>query len=295
MAGSIGSLLAPVLGGMLYAIVPLKLFLLLNAAGFTVSTLMSCGLRFKPAADMEESSEPAHSAPQKYTPETHSNMLAELRSSLAGGLSYVFQKPVIRAVLIIVFWVNFFVVSLNVVLPFAAVQTLSLSSGQYGTMEAMLAAGMLVMSLLLTVRRQNSSPAGSLIRGLATLGLLFLAMAVPLIFSLSTTSAFLFLSVLMFLVGSTVMNINIPIQVYLQQTVEEEYRGRVFAVVETASGAIAPVGMILYGVLVDLLPAAILLAASGFAVLLVTLLGQKGLNNSREQEVLLNREGETVI
>lgn len=295
MAGSIGSLLAPVLGGMLYAIVPLKLFLLLNAAGFTVSTLMSCGLRFKPAADMEESSEVAHSAPQKHTPETHSNVLAELRSSLAGGLSYVFQKPVIRAVLIIVFWVNFFVVSLNVVLPFAAVQTLSLSSGQYGTMEAMLAAGMLVMSLLLTVRRQNSSPAGSLIRGLATLGLLFLAMALPLLFSFSTTSAFLFLSVLMFLVGSTVMNINIPIQVYLQQTVEEEYRGRVFAVVETASGAIAPVGMILYGVLVDLLPAAILLAASGFAVLLVTLLGQKGLNNGREQEVLQNREGETVI
>ncbi|MNC29222.1 Major Facilitator Superfamily protein [compost metagenome] len=193
------------------------------------------------------------------------------------------------------FWVNFFVVSLNVVLPFVAVQNLSLSSGQYGTIEAMLAAGMLVMSLLLTVRRQTSSPTGTLIRGLASLGLLFLAMALPLVFSFSTGSAFMFLLVLMFLIGSTVMNINIPIQVYLQQTVEAEYRGRVFAVVETASGAIAPAGMILYGLLIDWIPAAYLLMASGLAILLVTLLGRRGLKSGSELEARQNGEAEARL
>lgn len=295
MAGSIGNLLAPVLGGMLYAIVPFKLFMLLNAAGFTVSTLMTCGLRFKRDSDLSESGGPVHPAAQSHGMRNLSNTLAELRSSLSGGITYVFKKPVIRAVLIIVFWVNFFVVSLNVVLPFVAVQNLSLSSGQYGTIEAMLAAGMLVMSLLLTVRRQTSSPTGTLIRGLASLGLLFLAMALPLVFSFSTGSAFMFLLVLMFLIGSTVMNINIPIQVYLQQTVEAEYRGRVFAVVETASGAIAPAGMILYGLLIDWIPAAYLLMASGLAILLVTLLGRRGLKSGSELEARQNGEAEARL
>ncbi|CAH1194465.1 hypothetical protein PAECIP111892_01667 [Paenibacillus auburnensis] len=295
MAGSIGNLLAPVLGGMLYAVVPFKLFMLLNAAGFTISTLMSCGLRFKRDPELTESGGAADPAALSHAGRDLSNMMSELRSSLTGGISYVFKKPVIRAILIIVFWVNFFVVALNVVLPFVAVEHLSLSSGQYGTLNAMLAAGMLVMSLLLSVRRQSSSPARSLIRGLTSLGLLFIAMALPLIFFFSTGSAFIFLLVLMFLTGSTVMNINIPIQVYLQQTVEADYRGRVFAVVETASGAIAPAGMILYGLLVDLLPAAFLLTASGLAILLVTLLGRRGLKSGNELEANENREAEVQL
>ncbi|MEC0170442.1 MFS transporter [Paenibacillus graminis] len=290
MAGSIGSLLAPVLGGMLYAMVPLKLFMLLNAAGFAVSTLMSYGLRFKPSASTVVHSELHDPVPGNDVPQVQTKVLAELRSSLAGGISYVFKKPVIRAVINIVFWVNFFVVSLNVVMPFVAVKSLSLSSSQYGTINAMLAAGVLAMSLLLTVRRQKSSPASSLILGLSTLGLLFIAMAFPMLFSFSTTSAYLFLLVLMFLVGITVININIPVQVYLQQTVEEEYRGRVFAVVETASGAIAPAGMIVYGLLLDRIPSGLLLLASGVAIVLVALLGRKGLKNGRELESMQEQE-----
>ncbi|MNO26831.1 enterobactin exporter EntS [compost metagenome] len=290
IAGSIGNLLAPVLGGMLYTLVPLELFMLLNAAGFAVSTLMSCGLQFNPSMTAEVHAKPPFSVPAGHAQWIQSKVLAELKVSLAEGISYVFKKPVIRAVISIVFWVNFFVVSLNVVLPFVVVKTLSLSSSQYGTINAMLAAGVLAMSLLLTVRRQKGSPIRSLILGLSALGLLFLGMAIPLIFSFSTTSAYIFLLVLMFLVGITVMNINIPVQVYLQQTVEEEYRGRVFAVVDTASGAIAPIGMILYGVLLDRIPSGFLLLTSGVAILLVTLLGRRGLKNGRELEAMQNPE-----
>ncbi|WP_342561875.1 MFS transporter [Paenibacillus sp. FSL R7-0345] len=281
IAGSIGNLLAPVLGGMLYAVIPLKLFLLLNAAGFAVSTLMSIGLKFNSAADPAD---PAEQQQPQHPARTRPQVWAEFRSSLAEGMSYAFKKPVIRSVLVIVFWVNFFVVALNVVLPYAVVQTLSLGSGQYGTINAMLAAGMLAMSLLLTVRRQGSSPTGSLIRGLFMLGLLFLALAVPLILDLSRTGAYVYLMVMLFMVGCTVMNINIPVQVYLQQSVEPAYLGRVFAVAETASGAIAPLGMVLYGVLVDRVPSFLLLAASGMSILLVTLLGSRNLKQGTRRE-----------
>ncbi|AIQ53716.1 MFS transporter [Paenibacillus sp. FSL R7-0331] len=283
-AGSIGNLLAPVLGGMLYAIVPLKLFLLLNAAGFAVSTLMSIGLKFNPAANPADIAERNKPRPGISAAQTRHPVFAEFRGSLAGGISYVYQNPVIRSVLVIVFWVNFFVVALNVVLPYAVVQNLSLSSGQYGTINAMLAAGMLVMSMLLTVRRQSSSPTGSLIRGLFMLGLLFLGLAVPLILDLSRTGAFIYLMSMLFMVGCTVMNINIPVQVYLQQSVEPAYLGRVFAVVETASGAIAPAGMILYGALVDRVPSYLLLAASGMSILLVTVLGSRNLKQGSRKE-----------
>lgn len=283
-AGSIGNLLAPVLGGMLYAVVQLEQFMLLNAAGFAVSTLMSLGLQFKPSASSADSADPSSSPAGRPGSRTGPAIFAEFRSSIAGGISYAFKKPVIRAILIIVFWVNFFVVALNVVLPYTAVQNLALSSAQYGSINAMLAAGMLAMSLLLTVRRQSASPAGSLIRGLVLLGLLFIAMLLPLIFDFGRTAAFIYLLVLLFMVGCTVMNINIPVQVYLQQTVEPEYLGRVFAVVETAGGAIAPAGMILYGLLVDRIPTSLILGISGLAIITVALLGAKGLKQHSVQE-----------
>ncbi|KAI7258250.1 hypothetical protein KC345_g10598 [Hortaea werneckii] len=287
IAGSVGHLLAPILAGMLYAFLPLKDFLLLNAAGFTISTVMGCMLKFKPAPETVPDNVPAETRNSSFR-ERLSSVAAEIRTNLTEGFSYVIRRPVIRSLLIIVFWINFFVVALNIVLPFVAVQTLGLSSKQYGILEAMLATGMLLMSLLLTVLRQSKNPVNPIIGGLSALGLLFLAMALPLLLHFTATFTFLFFLPLLILVGVVIMIINIPIQVYLQQSVEEEYRGRVFGVVEGVSGSIAPLGMLLYGVLVDWIPGSIILLVSGAAILAVTLIGRRGLisSNTAEQQIV---------
>lgn len=287
IAGSVGHLLAPILAGMLYAFLPLEDFMLLNAAGFAVSTIMGYMLKFKPAPDV-----PAEHV-REDVPATAGNpsfgqrlgsVAAEVRTNLKEGFSYVLRRPVIRTLLIIIFWINFFVVALNVVLPFVTVQTLGLSSKQYGVLEAMIAAGMLLMSLLLTLLSQSKNPVKPIIGGLCALGLLFLAMALPLLLKFTASFTFFFFLPLLLLVGVVIMIINIPIQVYLQQTIEEDYRGRVFGLVEGIAGSIAPLGMLLYGVLLDWIPGSYILLGSGSAILAVTLIGRSGLRSSNAEE-----------
>ncbi|OMF27365.1 MFS transporter [Paenibacillus sp. FSL H8-0259] len=287
IASSVGHLLAPILAGMLYAFLPLEEFMLLNAAGLTISTVMGCMLKFKPAPEALSEARLTDGPAETGNPpfrERLGNVAAEVRTNLKEGFSYVIRRPVIRSLLIIVFWINFFVVALNIVLPFVAVQTLGLSSKQYGILEAMLAAGMLLMSLLLTVLRQSNNPVNTIIGGLGALGLLFLAMALPLLLHFTAAVTFFFFLPLLILVGVVIMIINIPIQVYLQQNIEEEYRGRVFGLVEGIAGSIAPLGMLLYGVLLDWIPGSIILLASGAAILAVTLIGRRGLISSNADE-----------
>ncbi|WNS44162.1 MFS transporter [Paenibacillus sp. MMS20-IR301] len=284
IAGSVGHLLAPILAGMLYAFLPLKDFMLLNAAGFAVSTVMGCMLRFKPVSRSDASAGAAEAPDNPPFKERLSSVTAEVRTNLKEGFSYVLRRPVIRSLLIIVFWINFFVVALNVVLPYVTVQTMGLTSKQYGVLEAMIAGGMLLMSLLLTLLSQSKDPVKPIIGGLSALGLLFLAMAVPLLLHFTATFTFFFFLPLLLLVGVVIMIINIPIQVYLQQTIEEEYRGRVFGLVEGIAGSIAPLGMLLYGVLLDWIPGSVILLVSGSAILAVTFIGRRGLMSSSAAE-----------
>lgn len=292
-AGSAGHLLAPVLAGILYAFLPLQDFMLVNAAGFTISTIMGCMLRFKPMPEAMTANE-CESEPEGRQPlrERLGSVAGEVRANLKDGFAYAIRRPVIRSLLVVIFWINFFFVALNVVLPYVAVQTLGLSSEQYGILEAMLAAGVLLMSLLLTVLRQSKSPVKPIIGGLSALGMLFLTLALPLLLQFSPSATFFFYIPLLILIGALIMVINIPVQVYLQQTIEEEYRGRVFGLVEGIAGSIAPLGMLLYGVLLDRIPGSVILLVSGAAILVVTLIGRRGLisSNTAEQQRVEVRE-----
>ncbi|WP_339310607.1 MFS transporter [Paenibacillus sp. FSL M7-0896] len=174
IAGSAGHLLAPILAGLLYAFLPLQDFMLLNAAGFTVSTVMGCMLRYKPIPRLHAALEPAEAAGPQPLRERLGTAVNGVRTNLKEGFAYVIRRPVLRSLMGIVFWINFFVVALNVVLPYVAVQTLGLSSKQYGVLEAMLAAGVLLMSLLLAILPQSKSPVRPILGGLSALGVLFL-------------------------------------------------------------------------------------------------------------------------
>jgi len=71
------------------------------------------------------------------------------------------------------------------------------------------------------------------------------------------------------------MAVNIPMQVHLQKTTDPSYLGRVFGLLETIATAIAPLGMIVYGLLLDMLPTSIVMMTIGGGLLLVVLVGVK--------------------
>ena len=59
------------------------------------------------------------------------------------------------------------------------------------------------------------------------------------------------------------------------KTTDPNYLGRVFGLLETIATAIAPLGMIVYGLLLDMLPTSIVMMTLGGGLLLVVLVGVK--------------------
>ena len=92
----------------------------------------------------------------------------------------------------------------------------------------------------------------------------------PLLVTIPKVASFIYYIAFMMLTGIAIMIVNIPMQVHMQKTTDPSYLGRVFGLLETPT-AIAPLGMIVYGLLLDMLPTSIVMMTIGGGLLLVVL------------------------
>lgn len=116
--------------------------------------------------------------------------------------------------------------------------------------------------------------------GLYMLSALLVAVALPLFFSVSIDVIFVYYMAVMLLIGFSSIIVNIPVSVFMQTTIDEEYRGRVFGLLDTFAGAIVPLGMLTVGYLVDLVPVWILPIISAVAVAMITFFGHRRLREA---------------
>ena len=56
----------------------------------------------------------------------------------------------------------------------------------------------------------------------------------------------------------------------MQKMIDDDYKGRVFSILETMAMALMPLGMVLYGFLYDIFPAQWILIGSSMLLILVT-------------------------
>jgi hypothetical protein len=84
-----------------------------------------------------------------------------------------------------------------------------------------------------------------------------------------------FYILLMFGFGVAIIITNTPIQVMMQKMIDDDYKGRVFSILETFAMGLMPLGMVLFGFLYDVLPApAILLASTTILIIVVLVLAR---------------------
>ena len=194
-------------------------------------------------------------------------------TSIKEGFSYVKRQHEIYGLMKIAVGVNFFASALFVSLPYIIVQNLHLSSKQLGVVEGMLAVGMLIGAIVLSVRKEVNNPFRSVYIGLFLFAGLSLCTVFPLLVTIPKVASFIYYIAFMILTGISMMVVNIPMQVHMQKTTDPNYLGRVFGLLETISTAIAPLGMIVYGLLLDMLPTSIVMMTLGGGLLLVVLVG----------------------
>ncbi|PGU80598.1 MFS transporter [Bacillus cereus] len=256
-AASLSNILAPIIGGVVFGFFSIKSFFLLNSITFFLAVVVQLFIVF----DLYKK-EKAESKEQFLT-------------SIKEGFSYVKRQHEIYGLMKIAVGVNFFASALFVSLPYIIVQNLHLSSKQLGVVEGMLAVGMLIGAIALSVRKEVNDPFRSVYIGLFLFASLSLCTVFPLVVTIPKVASFIYYIAFMMLTGISMMVVNIPMQVHLQKTTDPSYLGRVFGLLETISTAIAPLGMIVYGLLLDMLPTSIVMMTLGVGLLLVVLVGVK--------------------
>lgn len=256
-ASSLSNILAPIIGGVVFGFFSIKTFFLLNSITFFLAVIVQLFIVFDLyKKDLVESKE-------------------HFLTSIKEGFSYVKRQHEIYGLMKIAVGVNFFASALFVSLPYIIIKNLHLSSKQLGVVEGMLAVGMLIGAIVLSVRKEVNNPFRSVYIGLFLFAGLSLCTVFPLLVIIPKVASFIYYITFMILTGISMMVVNIPMQVHMQKTTDPNYLGRVFGLLETISTAIAPLGMIVYGLLLDMLPTSIVMMTLGGGLLLVVLVGVK--------------------
>ncbi|QWG49928.1 MFS transporter [Bacillus mycoides] len=256
-ASSLSNILAPIIGGVVFGFFSIKTFFLLNSITFFLAAIVQLFIVF----DLYK----------KELAESKEHFLTSIKE----GFSYVKRQHEIYGLMKIAVGVNFFASALFVSLPYIIIKNLHLSSKQLGVVEGMLAVGMLIGAIVLSVRKEVNNPFRSVYIGLFLFAGLSLCTVFPLLVIIPKVASFIYYITFMILTGISMMVVNIPMQVHMQKTTDPNYLGRVFGLLETISTAIAPLGMIVYGLLLDMLPTSIVMMTLGGGLLLVVLVGVK--------------------
>ena len=255
MSISIAAIGGPVIGGMMYGFFPMDVFLIVHMVAYGIAFCLEATMNFTLYSTRGEAVEKE-----------------KLFAGLMGGFRYIKQHKIIMIVMWLSLWINLFFSGVAIGSTYIIIQLLELNSRHFGFIEAAGAAGMLVASIYFATQAEIKTPLRfSKINLLLLSGSLLLAL-LPLHLDLSYMNIVVFFIGLYFMISILEMGINMPLGVYMQKLIAEDYRGRVFGLMETMAMSMMPIGMLVYGVLFDYLPATGILLVTSAIVVVITLI-----------------------
>ncbi|WDV47219.1 MFS transporter [Clostridiaceae bacterium M8S5] len=257
---SLSNIIGPLAGGFLFGLFNIKYIILINGISFILSALSECFIDFKTYAKMKTTQ--ADKEKSSFIKE-FKDVLRFLKSQTS-LLIMTLTSPLL----------NFIFVSVNICVPFIVIRKLSMSGKAYGSIEAIFAIGMLVMSLLFSRIKDIKKPGLYVGISMVSNGILIALLGLPSSSFLANKTALyytIFYCVIHFMLGCFMVIINMPIQLVLQRKVPNDYLGKFYGIVGTISGSMIPLSAILYGFLIERVNNLILLLISGLIMSMVGL------------------------
>lgn len=255
MSISIATIGGPAVGGLLFGLVSMPLFLIIHMVGYAIAVVLEATMDFRLFT--------------KKTNEVLEESKETMIQSIKAGITYLKQHRVLTVIIWVALAINFLFGAFEIGYSYILVEELKIDSFHFGLTEGALAIGTLGASLYFSMRKDLKFPLVSSKRGIIIMGILMAAVALPLVVTLSYFGVVSFYMVLMFVFGVTVIFVNTPLGVMMQKRIDEEYRGRVFGILETMAMALTPLGMVIFGVLYDLVPAQWILISSSTILIIV--------------------------
>ena len=268
-ASSLAGILGPIIAGILYGFLSISEIFLLTGITFTIAGIIELFIIFN-----------------LYSKKTIDQKETQFLKSLIEGFSYLKDNAFLFSLLKTSLWINFFFAGINVAIPYILNTSLKFSSQSYGIAASMVSVGALITSLLISSRPEMKNKLKKIRLGLIGLALMVIMIGIPPMLKINSEMLNLGYYILVLgLIGSIIMIVNIPIHVLIQRTTPSHYLGRIFGFIETISSSISPLGMILFGVLLDYIPSFFIPFISGISLLLIGLLAMKNVKEPKEVEL----------
>jgi len=277
MSISFAAIGSPAVGGLLYGAVSMPVFLIIFIIASIIAVLLESTMNFKLFAKRKEKEIGEEKEP--------------MWQSMKAGFAYLKTKPVIMAIIWIALMINFCFGAFEVGYSYVLIEKLKMASMHFGITEGAFALGMLIMSIYFSVRTEVKYPLLVSKRGILAMGFFMAMTGFPLIVSMPYNVNIAYYIVLMFGFGSMIILVNTPIQVMMQKQIDDDYKGRIFSILETMAMALMPLGMVIYGFLYDVFPAQwILLASTIFLVGVVIVLARPSIIRNAHPELYEKKE-----
>ncbi|MET3657198.1 MFS transporter [Sporosarcina psychrophila] len=283
MSISFAAIGSPAVGGLLYGTVPMPVFLIMYMTASIIGVFLESTMNFKLFAKRKEivDGEPKESMMQ----------------SMKAGLAYLKLQPILMTLIWIALFINFLFGAFQVGYSFILIEKMKMVSTHFGLTEGAFAVGMLLLSIYLTMRKEVKYPLLVSKRGILGMGAIMGSVAIPLLIPMHYNFMFGYYAFVMFSFGATIIIVNTPMQVMMQKMIDDDYKGRVFAILETMSMALMPLGVVIYGFLYDIFPAQWILIVSSLILIGVILVlarpsvmikahPELGNSNVKESEVI---------
>ena len=239
---SSSSILGPMVGGIVFAFLDIRFFIIINGFSFAMSALLQLFMDFK----------------FNYSDDGKKKEKVNFFTDIIEGITYLRAKKDILNMFGIYIALNFFIgLSITVPMPYIINNVLKLSAKYFGIIQAAFPVGMILGALM--IKRIMAKYSYQKI--IKSTSILLSACMVAIGFSVilhyqvyNETIYLIYFILIMILAGIAISAIDIPIFYILQQTIPDDFRGRVLSIGISIAKIILPVALILAGALINLIP-----------------------------------------
>lgn len=272
---SIAMIIGPVIGGLIYVLMDINSFILVNGLSFVFSAALEVFIDFK------------YNFEDMNTEEAKKGLIKDMKE----GFKYIMVRKDIMKIINIFITLNFFIsFSVTVPLPFIINNVLKLTPKELGLIQSSFPVGMILGAIFVKRVFEKISYNKLLILVSILLSTSMISLGIPLLFlSLRINSIFylLYYSIIMIAFGIFIAFIDIPILYLLQKIICDEFRGRVLSIGMSIGKIVAPIALIISGLLINILPPYFLPMTGGSLLLIFNIIILKG---SKIEDIRANKK-----
>lgn len=235
------SIIGPMLGGIVFAFLNIRVFILINGFSFIISALLHLFINFKFNYNNCDGKKKL-------------NLFADILE----GIKYLKDKKNIVSMFGIYIALNFFLgLSISVPMPYIVNNVLKLNAKFFGIIEAAFPVGMIFGALIIK-KIMEKYPYEKIIKFssiLLSACMAAIGFSVILNYKVHIASFYLIYYILITIsAGIAISFIDIPIFYILQQTIPDNFRGRVLSLGISIAKMVLPVALIMAGALINIVP-----------------------------------------